>query len=413
MRQRAAEVRRRDRQSPPALRRRGRPAERVRRGHSRSAATPSSTRRTSSRTWRRSTSASRSATTASTTSRATSTARSARSWCRTANAPTRCATTSSAIRDDAARAVLRRAADAALRAAGRDGAGEPQSASAPRRSSSGSPTTARRWSRALEALEADVALTQGPAGGRAGARPPRRGAARRVRFLLRADDPGFVYYLEIARPRRVPARRRRSTSPRSSASCCSIACTATVLTSATLTVDGSFDYVRGRLGIATAQRDAAGLGVRLRAPGDPLSAAEACPTRARRSSSARRRARSSRSSSGRTGAPSCCSPATPTCARSTASRRPSSSIRSSCRARAPRSALLRDFKATPQRRAARDVQLLAGRRRRRRGAELRDHRQAAVRLARRSDHGRAHRGDHGARADRRSANTRCRSPSWR
>ena len=44
-----------------------------------------------------------------------------------------------------------------------------------------------------------------------------------------------------------------------------------------------------------------------------------------------------------------------------------------------------------ERRAARDVELLAGRGCRRRGVELRDHRQAAVRVAGRSDHGRAHR----------------------
>ena len=41
---------------------------------------------------------------------------------------------------------------------------------------------------------------------------------------------------------------RRSTSRRSCGKCCSIGMQATVLTSATLTVDGSFDYVRGRLG---------------------------------------------------------------------------------------------------------------------------------------------------------------------
>ena len=47
--------------------------------------------------------------------------------------------------------------------------------------------------------------------------------------------------------------------------------------------------------------------------------------------------------------------------------------------------------------AVRHLELLAGRRRRRRGAELRDHRQAAVRLARRSDHGGADRRDPRAR----------------
>ena len=67
---------------------------------------------------------------------------------------------------------------------------------------------------------------------------------------------------------------------------------------------------------------------------------------------------------------------------------------------APRSALLREFKVTPQRRPARDLQLLAGRRRRRRRAELRDHRQDPVRLAGRSDHRRA---DRAINAEGRSA----------
>ena len=48
---------------------------------------------------------------------------------------------------------------------------------------------------------------------------------------------------------------------------------ATVLTSATLTVDGRFDYIRDRLGITQRRRGAAAVGVRLRAAGDPVSAA--------------------------------------------------------------------------------------------------------------------------------------------
>ena len=67
---------------------------------------------------------------------------------------------------------------------------------------------------------------------------------------------------------------------------------------------------------------------------------------------------------------------------------------------APRSQLLKQFRDTPHSRAVRDLELLAGRGRRRRRAELRDHRQAAVRLARRSDHRGAHRGD--PRAGRRA-----------
>ena len=78
--------------------------------------------------------------------------------------------------------------------------------------------------------------------------------------------------------------------------------------------------------------------------------------------------------------------------------------------RAPRSALLEQFRATPNAVLLRDLQLLAGRGRRRRSAQLRDHRQAAVRLARRSDHGRAHRGHQRPGRRCRSPNIRCR---WR
>ena len=104
---------------------------------------------------------------------------------------------------------------------------------------------------ALDALESDVALAR---------EVPedvlalgRRAVELRadVSFLLRADDPGFVYYLEI---------RGRGTFLRASPIDVSTIVRellldrmkATVLTSATLTVDGSFEYVRGRLGIRRA-----------------------------------------------------------------------------------------------------------------------------------------------------------------
>ena len=48
---------------------------------------------------------------------------------------------------------------------------------------------------------------------------------------------------------------------------------ATVLTSATLAVDGSFDYVRGRLGLRRGPRAPPAVGVRLRASGHPVPAA--------------------------------------------------------------------------------------------------------------------------------------------
>jgi ATP-dependent DNA helicase DinG len=104
---------------------------------------------------------------------------------------------------------------------------------------------------ALAALEADVALTREA--------PPdllalgdRAASLRKdTEFLLRADDTGFVYYLETrgrgvflrASPIDVSTIVREVLLERM---------TSTVLTSATLTVDGSFDYVRGRLGIRRA-----------------------------------------------------------------------------------------------------------------------------------------------------------------
>jgi ATP-dependent DNA helicase DinG len=72
-----------------------------------------------------------------------------------------------------------------------------------------------------------------------------------VEFLTRADDSGYVYYLEVrgrgaylrASPIDVSDIIRELLFDRMDT---------TVLTSATLTVEGSFDYVRGRLGIRRA-----------------------------------------------------------------------------------------------------------------------------------------------------------------
>ena len=105
--------------------------------------------------------------------------------------------------------------------------------------------------RALEALEAEIALTRNA--------PPdvlalgTRAADLRkdLDFLLRADDPGYVYYLDVrgrgvflrASPIDVSAIVRDLLIDRM---------TGTLLTSATLTVDGSFEYVRSRLGIRKA-----------------------------------------------------------------------------------------------------------------------------------------------------------------
>jgi ATP-dependent DNA helicase DinG len=101
---------------------------------------------------------------------------------------------------------------------------------------------------ALEALEADIALAKDvpedvlALGRRAGE------IKSDVRFLLRADDPGFVYFVETrargvflrASPIDVSSNIRDFLLDRMDS---------TVLTSATLTVDGSFEYVRGRLGV--------------------------------------------------------------------------------------------------------------------------------------------------------------------
>jgi ATP-dependent DNA helicase DinG len=104
---------------------------------------------------------------------------------------------------------------------------------------------------ALEALEADVALTkEAPEDVLA---LGRRAAEIKddLRFLLAAGDPGYVFFLETrgrgvflrASPIDVSSTIRALLLDRMDA---------TVLTSATLTVDGSFEYVRGRLGIGRA-----------------------------------------------------------------------------------------------------------------------------------------------------------------
>jgi len=104
---------------------------------------------------------------------------------------------------------------------------------------------------ALEALEATVALLRDPPEDALAA--GRRAAELRaeIRFLLRGDDPDFVYYLESrgrgtflrASPIDVSAIVRDLLLDRLEG---------TVLTSATLRVDGGFTYLRGRLGIGQA-----------------------------------------------------------------------------------------------------------------------------------------------------------------
>src|SRR5205085_2171418 len=74
-------------------------------------------------------------------------------------------------------------------------------------------------------------------------------------FLLRADDTGFVYYLDV-RGRGVFLRASPIDVSSIVADLLLDRMNGTVLTSATLTVDGSFEYVRSRLGIRRAQETA-------------------------------------------------------------------------------------------------------------------------------------------------------------
>jgi ATP-dependent DNA helicase DinG len=105
---------------------------------------------------------------------------------------------------------------------------------------------------ALQALEADISFARDvPEDVLAIAR---RSTEIRdaLAFLLQADDPAYVYFLEIrgrgvflrAAPIDVSAIVRDLLMDRMKA---------TILTSATLTVDGSFEYVRGRLGVRKAR----------------------------------------------------------------------------------------------------------------------------------------------------------------
>ena len=103
---------------------------------------------------------------------------------------------------------------------------------------------------ALQGLEADLALApHAPEDVLALARRAAEVRAN-LQMLLRADDPAYVYFLEVrgrgtflrAAPIDVADIVRELLLDEKKA---------TVLTSATLAVDGSFDYVRGRLGITS------------------------------------------------------------------------------------------------------------------------------------------------------------------
>ena len=112
---------------------------------------------------------------------------------------------------------------------------------------------------ALEGLEATLALaTAGKtsdADTAAGSKESAAAVQRRagelrddLRFLMRADDPDFVYYVE-ARGRGLFLRASPIDVSRIVQQALFTRFRSVVLTSATLAVDGSFDYVKGRLGV--------------------------------------------------------------------------------------------------------------------------------------------------------------------
>jgi ATP-dependent DNA helicase DinG len=105
---------------------------------------------------------------------------------------------------------------------------------------------------ALEAFEADVALDKDVpedvlALGRRAAE-----LRSQIGLLLRADDPGYVYFVE-ARGRGVFLRASPIDVSGIMRDMLFDRMEGLVLTSATLTVDDSFEYVRGRLGLRRAQ----------------------------------------------------------------------------------------------------------------------------------------------------------------
>ena len=227
---------------------------------------------------------------------------------------------------------------------------------------------------------------------------------------MRASDSDYVYYLET-RGRGIFLRASPIDVSRIVRDALFDRMRATILTSATLAVDGSFEYVKGRLGIGERGRSACGVGVRLRAPGAALPSA---PHAAAKGAVVRRggRARDDR-------------------AAQTIARARVRAVHQLRRA-AHRAALRGDGAAVPDPRAgdraaldahravpidaecrpAGHVELLAGRGCGGRRPELRDHRQAArsPRLQTRSRRRASSRST--PVAEMRLRITRCRSPSW-
>ena len=116
---------------------------------------------------------------------------------------------------------------------------------------------------ALDGLEATLALAQPPAGAadtsgavtnEAVVSLQRRAGELRddLRFLMRAADPDFVYYIET-RGRSLLLRASPIDVSRIVRDVLFERMRAVVLTSATLAVDGTFEYVKGRLGVRQAE----------------------------------------------------------------------------------------------------------------------------------------------------------------
>ena len=127
--------------------------------------------------------------------------------------------------------------------------------------------TGLELSGALDGLEAIFALAAAaPRGDETGPAPAAEDAAsiarragdlaRELRFLIAANDAAYVYFLEV-KGRTVGLRAAPIDVSRIVRDLVTGERRAAVLTSATLTVDGSFDYVRARLGLD----DAAGVRV--------------------------------------------------------------------------------------------------------------------------------------------------------
>ena len=109
---------------------------------------------------------------------------------------------------------------------------------------------------ALEGLEATLALMVGAGEPNEDVATIQRRAGELrsdLKFLMRASDPDFVYYVET-RGRGIFLRASPVDVSRIIRDSLFDRMRATVLTSATLAVDGSFEYLKGRLGLKEAQQ---------------------------------------------------------------------------------------------------------------------------------------------------------------